>query len=73
MHDLQQFNAGHDSFSHNLRVQYTLSAFDQLARYLSGMPGRKNVMWLSGSFPVAVMPEPDLQSRPRQRVTFLGR
>lgn len=51
---MQQFNAEQNSFSLSLRVQYTLSAFDQLARYLSGMPGRKNVMWLSGSFPVAV-------------------
>jgi VWFA-related protein len=61
MHQLQQFNAEQDSFSLSLRVQYTLSAFDQLARYLSGMPGRKNVMWLSGSFPVAVMPNPSLK------------
>jgi VWFA-related protein len=61
MHHLQQFNAEQDSFSLNLRVQYTLSAFNQLARYLSGMPGRKNVMWLSGSFPLGVMPNPDLK------------
>lgn len=61
MHHLQQFNAEQDSFNLSLRVQYTLSAFDQLARYLSGMPGRKNVMWLSGSFPLGVMPNPDLK------------
>jgi VWFA-related protein len=61
MHSLQQFNAEQDSFNISLRVQYTLSAFDQLARYLSGMPGRKNVMWLSGSFPLGVMPNPDLK------------
>ncbi len=61
MHSLQQFNAEQDSFNISLRVQYTLSAFNQLARYLSGMPGRKNVMWLSGSFPLGVMPNPDLK------------
>jgi VWFA-related protein len=61
MHHLQQLNAEQDSFQLGLRVQYTLSAFNQLARYLSGMPGRKNVMWLSGSFPLGVMPNPDLK------------
>ena len=33
------------------RAQYTLSAMHQIARYLSGMPGRKNLIWFSGSFP----------------------
>jgi VWFA-related protein len=59
---LQQFYAVQDSFNINLRVQYTLAAFDQLARYLSGMPGRKNVMWLSGSFPLSVKPDPNLKN-----------
>jgi hypothetical protein len=58
---LQQFNAEQDSFTISLRVKYTLAALDQLARYLSGMPGRKNVLWLSGSFPIAVLPNPDLK------------
>ena len=62
MRKLQQFYADQDSFNINLRVQYTLSAFDQLARYLSGIPGRKNVMWLSGSFPLAVTPDPNLKN-----------
>ena len=57
MRQLQQFNADQDSFKINLRVQYTLSALQQLARYLSGMPGRKNLLWLSGSFPLAVLPD----------------
>jgi len=33
------------------RGQYTLGAMRQIARYLSGMPGRKNLIWFSGSFP----------------------
>ena len=33
------------------RELMTLDAFLQLARYLSGIPGRKNVAWFSGSFP----------------------
>jgi len=34
-----------------MRGQYTISAMTQIARYLSGMPGRKNLIWYSGVFP----------------------
>ncbi len=37
-----------------MRGQYTLSAMRQLARYLSGIPGRKNLIWFGGSFPMQV-------------------
>ncbi len=33
------------------RGQYTFNALAQIARYLSGMPGRKNVIWFTGAFP----------------------
>ena len=36
------------------RVGITLDALAQLARYLSGIPGRKNLVWLSGSFPISI-------------------
>src|ERR1017187_8842328 len=42
-----------------MRVQYTLDGFDSLARYLVGIPGRKNVIWFSGSFPLDIEPNPD--------------
>jgi len=35
----------------NDTVATTLGAFRQLARYLSAIPGRKNLIWLSASFP----------------------
>ena len=38
------------------RIEITLQAFQQLARYLSPIPGRKNVMWVSGSFPISFFP-----------------
>ena len=41
------------------RVEITLNAFQQLARYLSGYPGRKNVMWVSGGFPLMIFPPAD--------------
>lgn len=34
------------------RIAQTLDAFQQLARYLEGVPGRKNLLWFSGSFPL---------------------
>ncbi|HUD23417.1 MAG TPA: VWA domain-containing protein [Acidobacteriaceae bacterium] len=40
----------------NNRMLYTLNSFDQLARYLVGIPGRKNVIWYSASFPMDVEP-----------------
>jgi VWFA-related protein len=33
------------------RGQYTVNAMIAIARYLSGLPGRKNLMWYSGAFP----------------------
>jgi len=39
------------------RIGMTLQAFQALARYLSLFPGRKNVMWISGTFPLTFFPE----------------
>ncbi|WP_158790555.1 VWA domain-containing protein [Granulicella sp. L60] len=38
-----------------LRAKYTLDAINQIARYLAGMPGRKNLMWFSGAFPIDIL------------------
>jgi len=38
----------------------TLEALQQLGRYLSGIPGRKNVIWFSGSFPAGIVPDSEL-------------
>jgi VWFA-related protein len=39
------------------RVGLTVEGFTQLARYLAGLPGRKNIVWMSGSFPAHFYPE----------------
>ena len=39
------------------RMMVTVDAFAQLARYLSGIPGRKNLVWLSGSFTLGISPD----------------
>ncbi len=35
-----------------MRAEMTLDAMEQLARYVGGVPGRKNLVWFSGSFPL---------------------
>ena len=39
------------------QTQLTLSALGQLGRYLTNIPGRKNLIWFSGSFPIEAFPE----------------
>lgn len=59
--NLENFQAQQASFQLMLRARYTLDALNQLARYLSTLPGHKNVIWFSGSFPISVLPDGDLQ------------
>ena len=60
--NLQQFAAEQQSFPLDLRQQYTLDAFNQLAHYLADFPGRKNVIWFSGGFPLNILPDPSLKN-----------
>jgi hypothetical protein len=56
---------------------------NQLARYLAGIPGRKNLIWFSASFPVDLLPNGDLpdpfaamgdsEDEFRETVTLLAR
>ncbi len=55
--NLQQFEGQTASIQLHLRLQYTLDAFNQLARYLATFPGRKNLIWFSGSFPLNILPD----------------
>jgi VWFA-related protein len=48
--------AGTGALHSDQRVKVTLQALQQLARFLSGIPGRKNVIWFSGSFPIRIFP-----------------
>ncbi len=56
--NVHRFEALQSSFTEDLRARYTLSAFQLLARYLVGIPGRKNVIWFSAGFPLNVDPNP---------------
>jgi|SRR5580658_464117 VWFA-related protein len=51
---LQGFQAEQTTAKEDLRVNMTLDAFQQLARYLAGIPGRKNLVWFSSAFPLVL-------------------
>jgi VWFA-related protein len=51
---LQSFLRENTGFQDDVRVRITLQAFEQLAQYLEGIPGRKNVIWFSSSFPISI-------------------
>lgn len=57
---LRQFMADQQAFQQQLRVRYTLDDFNALARYLANLPGRKNLLWFSGSFPLSILPDEKL-------------
>jgi VWFA-related protein len=54
MDALRQFQAEEKASKTLDRVKTTLLEMQQLAQYLAGFPGRKNVIWFSGAFPVAL-------------------
>lgn len=58
------------------RTELTLQAFQYLARYISGIPSRKNVIWFADTFPISFLPEnkvhvPRLQERVQQTSDML--
>ena len=64
IYNVASFEAETKSFALQLRARYTLDALNQLARYLVGIPGRKNLIWFSGSFPINILPDPDSAGDP---------
>jgi VWFA-related protein len=55
---LSQGYNDHEAFRTTDRAIFTLEAMRGIARAVSGYPGRKNLVWLSGSFPVQIEPDP---------------
>ena len=44
------------------RIQQTIEAFDTLGHWLVNFPGRKNLIWFSGAFPLGVDPTVSIQN-----------
>jgi len=53
---LATLQANTASYQADQRVAMTLEALNYMARYLAGVPGRKNLIWFSTSFPITVFP-----------------
>jgi VWFA-related protein len=51
------------------RVRITAEALQQIARFLIGLPGRKNLLWMSASFPSGVLPNGEEGGRDTFNVT----
>jgi VWFA-related protein len=58
---MQQFQAQQQAFEGQERTDATLDALRQIARYLTGIPGRKNVIWFSSAFPLNIFPDPSIK------------
>jgi VWFA-related protein len=67
---LNHFANEENSFSQELRIRYTLDALNALSVYLAGIPGRKNLIWFSGSIPLIINPDFSLVTSPVGRVDY---
>jgi VWFA-related protein len=52
---VSQFLSDNELFRTAQREEDTIAAVDQLARYLAVLPGRKNLIWCSGAFPLDII------------------
>jgi len=52
---MDRFARESENFSRDTRVSATLSALEQIARFMSGQSGRKVLLWFSTGFPFSVV------------------
>ncbi len=67
-----EFQQETESSQADQRVAITLSALNQLSRTLAGYPGRKNLIWVSETFPFIIVPNkvPEGESAERARRNY---
>jgi len=81
---IQAFNDADTNVTEAETAGVTLRAMHQLALYLAGIPGRKNLIWFSSAFPLNLMPHGSAMAVPfigasswdaeyRQTVSLLAR
>jgi VWFA-related protein len=51
--------ANYQSHQSSVGARMTLEALSDIARYLTAVPGRKNLIWFAGNFPVVIFPKFD--------------
>jgi len=51
--------ANYQGYKEANRARMTLEAIADIARYLSAVPGRKNLIWFAGDFPIVILPKFD--------------
>lgn len=54
---LQAFSNVAGGYAQEQRILLTLNALNSLSRILGGLPGRKNVIWVTGDVPLSLIPE----------------
>ncbi|MGB6158233.1 MAG: VWA domain-containing protein [Acidobacteriaceae bacterium] len=55
---LAAFSKETETFTIDVRKRMTIAALEQLGRFLSTVPGRKNLIWSTGSFPISLDLDP---------------
>jgi VWFA-related protein len=60
---LKNMQVEETSYLLDQRVDLTAQALQEIARFLIGLPGRKNLLWLSGSFPEGIFPNAGANGR----------
>jgi len=64
--DIQDAFATYQNFKNANRTRMTLEAISGIARYLAAVPGRKNLIWFAGDFPVVIFPKFDQRMEAEQ-------
>src|SRR5260370_28039901 len=52
---MDRFQRESENFARDIRISTTLSALEQIARFMSGQSGRKVLLWFSTGFPFSVV------------------
>ena len=69
---LEQERTDRRAYDLEKRIWLTMDAFTQMARYLSAIPGRKSLIWLSGSFPLGIFPGIDFETPSSRNDSYTG-